>query len=215
MRARQIFVLAGAGPLWEVIIRRLERVNARVLILEMSTAEEAIERLRPDLIIAGEEEHEALSFQARHGVRLVVSESLAAGQVLRGREGRQVINLGWPTEEEDFVALTRRLLSVPERRVHRTVIHITARKKTAPVPGESIDFSLTGVAFATEADLKPREEVAVAFGEEAPEKRLCLTVNLVRSAPVPDSGATLYAGRFIGLTQSERHSLERFVWGIR
>ena len=43
MRVRQIFVLAGAGSLWDVIIRRLERVNAKVLILERSSAGEAMQ----------------------------------------------------------------------------------------------------------------------------------------------------------------------------
>lgn len=212
---KQIFVLAGAGPLWDVIIRRLERVNAKVLVLERSSAREAVERLRPDLLIAGEEEHEALSSRARCAVRLVVSENLAAGQILRGREGRDVVNLGWPAGEDDFVALTSRLLSVPERRVHRTALHITAKEKSSPIPGESIDFSLTGVAFLTEGNLKPREDVAILFGGQDPEKKLRLNVSLVRRAPGHNSGPTLYAGRFVDLTQSERHALERFVWGIR
>lgn len=212
---KQIFVLAGAEPLWDIIIRRLERVNAKVLILERSSAREAIERLRPDLLITGEEEHEAIPFRARSAVRVVVSESLPPGKILRGREGRAVVYLGWPVDEDDFVALTSRLLSVPERRVHQTALHITATEKSAPIPGESIDFSLTGVAFMAEADLKPREKVAILFGGQVPEKKLRLDVSLVRSVPGQNSGQTLYAGRFVDLTQSERHSLERFVWGIR
>ena len=212
---KQIFVLAGAEPLWDVIIRRLERVNARVLILERSSAREAVERLRPDLLITGEEEHEALPSRAPCAVRLVVSESFPAGKILRSRAGRAVVNLGWPAGEEDFVALTSRLLCVPERRAHRTALHITAREKSAPIPGESIDFSLTGVAFMAEADLEPRAKVAIVFGGQTPEKKLCLGVSLVRSVPGQNGGPSLYAGRFVDLTQSERHSLERFVWGIR
>jgi hypothetical protein len=211
---KQIFVLAGAEPLWDVIIRRLERVNAKVLILEMETAREAIERLRPDLLVTGEEEHKAIPSRARSAVRLIVSEDFPAGRILRGQEGREVVNLGWPVGEDDFVTLTSRLLNVPERRVHRTALQITAKEKSAPIPGESIDFSLTGIAFMAEAALKPREKVVILFGGQAP-KKLRLSVSLVRSVPGRNSGPTLYAGRFVDLTQSERHSLERFVWGIR
>jgi hypothetical protein len=181
---KQIFVLAGVESLWDVIIRRLERINARVLILEMETAREAIERLRPDLLITGEEEHEALHSMARCAVRLIVSENFPAGRILRGREGREVVNLGWPFGEEDFVALTSRLLHVPERHAHRT-------------------------------DLKLREKITILFDGQDPEKKLRLSVSLVRSVPNGSGGPTLNAGRFVNLTRSERHSLEHYVWGIR
>ena len=61
----------------------------------------------------------------------------------------------------------------------------------------------------------PREKVTILFGGPDPEKELRLGVSLVRSVPGQGSGPTLYAGRFVDLTRSERHSLERFVWGIR
>ncbi len=199
---------------WSQIALGLQEVNARISIFTLEECRNALESAKPDLLILGDESHRLLSAAARGVQKLVISEEIPPGNIIRTREGRNSVRIGWPVGRKAFKELTSRLLSVPERRLFRTPVLIAPEKADVSLRGSSEDFSLAGMSFRTAGNLEPEEKITVSFGSHEQRPGLRLDARVVRRHPEQDRQSTFYGARFDELTQEERHALERFVWGI-
>jgi hypothetical protein len=211
---KRILVIDGAGSSLHEVAIILEEVNARVLLCTPDEAGEVMKRESPDLVVLHESDLGDFPASEAGRTRIVLSGEVPAGGVLRSREGRDLIRVGPPPERESFLELTRRALSVPERRTLRAPIKIADKKVGRDYPGSSEDFSLTGMAFRTTGILARDDEIAVSLEEEG-RGSLRLEARIVRSAPGGPGEETLYGAFFLNLRPTLKHALERFVWRIR
>jgi len=213
---KSLYIVDDRQPLWQQIALILEEINAEVRILTRQEAGRTSAEKRPDLLILSDESSRLLGPAAKELTKLVVTAEAPPGEVIRSRDGRNVIKLGWPMAKDRFFELTRRLLSVPERRPYRTSVLVGFRDgKERSVSGRSEDFSITGMAFRATAALSNNEEISLSFGPGPKGEGLRLDAAIVRSSPGKNGEDTLYGARFIGLSPAERHALEQFVWRIR
>lgn len=212
---KRLVLIDDGRPHWEVVEGLLGRANTLTRSLSPLEAQKDLEKEKPDLLILGDADLDLFAEVGKDLAKLIISEDLSPGTVIRAREGRNIIKIGWPADEEVLQELTRRLLLVPERKPCRKGLHITARKERRAFRGESKDFSLTGMAFRTAGTLTSEEEITVAFGLNGRGRDLCLEAQVVWSLPDCAGARILYGARFTHLSPEDRHSLERFVWGIK
>jgi len=210
---KRIFLIDDRHLDWAQIALGLQAVNARINIFTIEESQKALERGKPDLLILGDESHRLLA--AAEVQKLVVSEEIPPGDIIRARGDRSSVRIGWPVDRVSFREFTSRLLSVPERRPFRTPVLIALAKAGISFRGRSEDFSLAGMSFRTAGSLEPEEKITVSFGSHEQRPGLRLGARVVRQHPEQDRQATFYGARFDELTQEERHALERFVWRIR
>jgi hypothetical protein len=212
---KHLIVINDGKPHWEEIEDILSQVNARMQTLSPAEGRKGLAREAPNLLILGEESFPLFADTSRDLTKLVISEELSPGSIVRAREGRNVVKVGWPGNGKIFQELTRRLLYVPERRPFRTGLLILDSREERSLQGETEDFSLTGIAFRTTGVLETNREVALSIGDSRRDKGISIEAQIVRSAPDSSGGGTLYGARFIRLSPEGRHALERFVWSIR
>lgn len=192
----------------------LEEVNAEVHIHTVWEAVKLLESDPPQLVVLGEEALHTVWASSAEVTRIVFSDEVAPGDIIRSREGRNVIRVGRPVIRTPFLELTRRALAVPERRPFNTPIKIAVKKEGRDFPGKSEDFSLTGMAFRTSGILARDDEIAVSVADREQEG-LNLEARVVRSAPGRPGEGTLYGVFFLNLQPTVKHALERFVWRLR
>jgi len=212
---KRLIFIADDRPHWEEVEGLLIRANMHTRILSPQEAQKDLEKEKPDLLILGDADLDLFAEVGKDLAKLIISEDLPPGTVIRAREGRNTIKIGWPADEEVLQELTRKLLLVPERKPCRKGLRITAGKERRTFRGESKDFSLTGMAFQTAGILTAEEEITVAFGLNGRGRELCLEARVVRSLPDRAGSRILYGARFTRLSPEDRHRLERFVWGIK
>jgi hypothetical protein len=212
---KRIFLIDDRHLAWSQIALGLQQVNARINIFTLEDSQKALESGKPELLILGDESCRLLAAASRGVQKLIVSEEIPSGNIVRARGGRNSVRIGWPVGKEAFKELTSRLLSVPERRSFRTPVLIALEKAGVSFRGSSEDFSLAGMSFRTTGSLEPEEKITVSFGSHEQRPGLKLGARVVRRHPAQDRQTTFYGARFDGLTQEERHALERFVWRIR
>ncbi len=212
---KRLYIIDDRRPLWREIALLLEEINAEIHIITGEEALQAFEGDRPDLLIVGEEARHLVPRSVRDLSRILVSGEVPPGEILRAREGRHIVRLGWPMDREALFELTSRILNVPERRPHQTPVLVLARGHEEAANGQSEDFSLTGMAFRTVSAFARNEEVTIAFGNGARGEGLRLEAAVVRSVPGRPGETILYGVRFLPLAPADRHSLERFVWHLR
>jgi hypothetical protein len=212
---KRLVFIADGKPHWEEVEGLLIRANMLTRTLSPLEAQRDLEKEKPDLLILGEADLDLFAEVGKDLAKLIISEDLPPGTVIRAREGRNIIKIGWPADEEVLQELTRRLLLVPVRKHCCKSLRITAREERRTFRGESKDFSLTGMAFRTAGTLAAEEEITVAFGLNGRGGDLCLEAQVVRSLHECAGARILYGARFTLLSPEDRHSLERFVWGIK
>jgi hypothetical protein len=212
---KRLLFIADSPSRWEEVEGLLGRANTCNRTLSPLEAQEYLGKEKPDLLVLGEGDLDLFAEAGKDLAKLIISDDLAPGTVIRAREGRNIIKVGWPADEELLQELTRSLLLVPERKACRRGLRVTARKERRTFRGESMDFSLTGMAFRTAGVLTAEEEITVAFSCNSRGRDLCLEAQVVRSLPGCAGARILYGTRFTRLSPEDRHSLERFVWGIK
>lgn len=212
---KRLIVINDGRSHWEEIEDILSQVNARMETLSPAEGRSGLARAAPNLLILGEESFPIFADTSRELTKLVISEEISPGSIVRAREGRNVVKVGWPGSGKTLQELTRRLLYVPERRPLRTGLLILDSREGRSLQGETEDFSLTGIAFRTAGALEVNREVALSVGDSRSGKGISVEAQIVRSAPDSSGGGTFYGARFIRLSPEGRHALERFVWSIR
>jgi hypothetical protein len=212
---KRLLFIADSRSHWEDVEGLLGGANTHTRTLSPLEAHRDLKKEKPDLLILGDADLDLFAEVGKDLAKLIISENLPPGTVIRAREGRNIVKIGWPADEEVLQELTRRLLLVPERKPCRKGLRITARKERRTFRGESKDFSLTGMAFRTAGTLTAGEEIIVAFGLNGRGGDLDLEAQVVRSLPDCAGARILYGARFNLLSPEDRHSLERFVWGIK
>ena len=207
-------VIDDGGPHWEEIEHLLSRANAETQSLSPAAGGKDLEREAPDLLILGDGSLPLFADTTRDLAKLIISKDLSPGTVIRAREGRNIVKMGWPTDGDTLQELTRSLLFVPERKPFRTGLLIIAADGKRSFRGETADVSLTGMSFRTAGTLTTGSTAILSFGHVG-TRALRLEASIVRCLPDPEGGRTLYGASFIRLSPEGRHGLERFVWGIR
>lgn len=211
---KHILIIDDRRLPWDQIALELQETNARISIFTIEESRKVLESPGINLVILAEESHRLLALPDAEVVRLILSEAIPPGEIIRAREGRSAIRLGWPVSRKDLNELTSRVLSVPERRSLQIPVLIGLRKGGASLRGNSKDFSLGGMAFTTRGELEPSEEITVSFGGRGERRGLKLGARVVRRHPLEEQGTSFYGARFGNLSKEERHALEQFVWRI-
>jgi DNA-binding NtrC family response regulator len=211
---KRILVVDDRRDSWEDVAQMLEEVNAEVHIRTVPEAVKLLEIRPPALLVLGEGALQAVGAESGGVTRIILNDDIPPGEIIRSREGRNVIRVGRPVGKDAFLELTRRALSVPERRTYHAPVKIAVKKEGRDLPGKSEDFSLTGMAFRTSGILAQNDEVAVSVvnGESGD---LRLDGRVVRSVPGRPGEDTLYGMNFLNMQPGLKHALERFVWRLR
>jgi len=124
---------------------------------------------------------------------------------------RDIEYMVWPVAEDAFLEMTSRLLHLSQRRRFKTVITIKVPKEDMPIVGRSEDFSTTGLSFKVDRELRKNDNIAVSFHIPDIDKRLTLDAEIMRVGIDPADGSRYYGAKFIGLDDSEKEALQRFV----
>jgi hypothetical protein len=209
---KNIYLIKDAKPFWADIERALSGVNAKVSTFDGQTAQEAISRQAPDLIIIAESIHHDISAMVQKLPKLILKKNMLPGTIIQGSTNGDCITAGWPLEEKSFLEITSRLLFVSERRKFRAMIRIFTKGVKTGFAGQSEDFSLTGIAFKTDQQFPLGEEVAISFYVTEVKKSIKLDAEITRQGIDPADGSSYYGARFINLSSEDKEVLKKFIW---
>ena len=116
-----------------------------------------------------------------------------------------------PVEKLKFLTAISQLLKRAPRRVFRILVTLQVEGSNIRYSGVSIDFSETGIAFESDADLEPGNILSIQFVNPRNRKRFSLKGTIIRRS---GTGSTIFYGlKFIGMTDQEVKELRDFITG--
>ncbi len=210
---KRIYLITDERPFWAEIKELLTRVNAEVVTLSKEAAREISTAEKPDLIIMDAQSHRAISSLVQQLPRLIIKAGIPAGTRFEDSSGGNLHIIGWPMEEEVFLDLTSRLLSISERRVFKALIGIIPKGGNTRYIGKSEDFSHTGLAFTVDHPLEVGQEVTISFFAAEVMKSVKLKAEVVRRTTRHSDGKTSYGARFVNPDTESRNILGKFILG--
>jgi hypothetical protein len=210
---KRILLIEDGRPFWPRIRDLLTKVNAVVEEVRPDSPLGVAESTGPDLIVIGDTGFASRPRGWWPGALLVLEKGRAPDLVTPIGEGDRQMAASSSIDECAFLALTSRLLGVAERRLFRAVIGVKRAGRAHVHMGASREFSLTGLSFALEVDLRAGERILISFYVPGARSRISLEGEVVRAFMDPEDGSSCFGARFIGLSAEERQVLKRFVWG--
>lgn len=211
---RTVLVVCEGQIPWDDVKRLLGRANARVADCTLAQLGEAASRTNPDLVILGEEAHQAAlsSFQRP---RIVVFAGGKAEVTMPANSRPPLARVPWPIDEATFLEVTARMLRVSERRTFRALIRILPPGSSDWFLGRSEDFSLTGLAFHADRAFVPGDPLVVSLHLPGDEGAIQFDVVVTREAVDPHHRTAYYGARFVQLAPETRRKLQDFIVGAR
>ncbi len=210
---KKICLVRDERPYWETIEQYLSEVNAETLILGDNPGSDQILDCHPDLIVANAWAHRSMSSRVRQKPIIVIKEGTPPVAMMRETDSRNLLITGWPLKKDRFLDITSRMLSVAPRRSFRTLIRVFPEGEQLGFLGQSQNFSLTGMAFTSEADLPASGCLTVSFSVPASTRSVRMEAEIVRRIPGHEDSRILYGVRFRSLGAEQRAILSSFILG--
>jgi hypothetical protein len=209
---KRICLIRDDRPLWVKVAEYLQEVNAETITLEGDPLPGEIQSTRPNLIILNARVHHGMGHRFSHTPMMVIKEGTPPVALIRETAERNLFITGWPLGNKQFLEITSRLLTIAPRRIFKTLIRIFVTGDDHGFLGQSRDFSLSGMAFMAERDLKNGEKIHVSFSIPEKNKSLRLGAEVTRrSSTQEEDGRYLYGARFEGLGDEDRNTLTSFI----
>ena len=210
---KRILLIADGRPFWPRIRDLLAKVNAIVVEGRPGDPVPLGEGSRPDLVVIGDSGQASRPPGWWTGALLVLEKGRTPDLVTAIGEGDRQLAASSGIDERSFLALTSRLLGVSERRHFRAIIGVKRAGQAHVHMGASREFSLTGLSFSLEAELRPEERVLISFYVPGARTRVSLEAEVARSFADHEDGSRCFGARFVGLSADEQQVLRQFVWG--
>lgn len=211
MLKKNIYIIKDGSTFWKKIEWLLTNVNAKIFTFNEQSAPDIKFDPKPDLVIAAEPVYKRISFLFQNYPRLIIQDSDSFNPTIHESKDKEYGIASWPVEDGAFLELTSSMLNLPERKVFRTLIRIFPFGKETFYIGQSENFSLTGIAFKSEANLNHGDGVTISFHVPVISANLKLDAKVVREYYIKDSDATFYGARFIDVDDKDKDILFKFV----
>lgn len=201
---KTIYIIKDGRPFWNEVTGYLRAVNADVIPMDFRTLLQSIAKKNPDIVIAGERAYKEVSSIPRNIPKIVITEGNIAET-----KADDICFLRWPVRRETFLEATSKFLSVPERRVFKTVITISLEGKS--YLGKSVDFSMNGMAFRIDRTMKQGDIMTISFFIPGADKRFNIDAEVMRSFIDSKDNSVYYGAKFLNMDKNTKDLIEGFI----
>lgn len=210
---KKICLVRDDRKFWETIEKYLGAVNAEAVLMAADCASEDVLGNKPDLIIANALFHHGISRRLKQYPIIVIKEGTPPVTMTGTSSNRNLLITGWPIQRGDFLDMTSRMLSIPPRKVFRTIIRVYGVDDEIGTLGQSVDFSLSGIAFRTSREFAANSAIVISVTLPETDRRLLLKAVIQRSDPAGRDGNILYGASLGKITAAEKNMLNAFILG--
>jgi hypothetical protein len=118
-----------------------------------------------------------------------------------------------PVDKLLFLSVVARCLKRSPRRVFRILVTVQPEGSNIRYSGLSVDFSETGMAFESTADITVRKMVKVNFVNPKTRRRFDLSASIARKAATQPGGSVFYGIKFLEMTEQDMKDILQFISG--
>lgn len=118
-----------------------------------------------------------------------------------------------PVDKLLFLSVVSKCLKRSPRRVFRILITVQPEGSNIRYSGLSVDFSETGMAFESTADIPTRQRVKVNYVNPRNRRRFDLSANIARKAATQPGGSVFYGIKFLEMNEEDMKDMLEFISG--
>lgn len=118
-----------------------------------------------------------------------------------------------PGDKLTLLSIIAKCLKRAPRRIFRILITVQPEGSNIRYSGLSVDFSETGMAFESTADMTVRQMVKVNFVNPRSRRRFDLSARVARKAATQPGGSIFYGIKFLKLTEQDIKNILQFILG--
>ncbi len=118
-----------------------------------------------------------------------------------------------PVDKLLFLSVVAKCLKRSPRRIFRILITVQPEGSNIRYSGLSVDFSETGMAFESTADITVRQMVKVNFVNPRNRRRFDISARIARKAATQPGGSVFYGIKFLEMTEQDMKDMLQFITG--
>lgn len=210
---KKICLVRDDRKFWETIEKYLGDVNAEAVLMAGDCGSDDVLAQKPDLVIANALFHHSISRRLKQYPIIVIKEGTPPVTMAGTSSNRNLIITGWPLQKGDFLEMTSQMLAIPPRKVFRTIIRVYAGDDEIGSLGQSVDFSLSGIAFKTSREFSVGSRIIISVTLPETEERLRLHAVIQRCNLAGRDGNTIYGASMKEIPAADKRMLRDFILG--
>ena len=207
---KRICLVRDEQEFWDNIASTLRMAHAEVCDLGCDLDEKAIAESRPDLVVTGPAHFSHLPSRFSRLPKIVIEDE--GKHLPSGSAADENLNvLTWPIGRSELLEATSKMLSISPRKKFRTLIRIMVAGDAIGTMGRSVDFSLSGLAFATEKEYSSGQEVVISFSIPGEDQSIKFPVEIIRNSANGGDKEGLYGARYLDLSTETAGIVRDFI----
>ena len=208
---KKIVLVSDGSLYWSYVENYLGSINASVVTLPPDVSDDEITASGAGLLIIGPDHIRPMRSPLRLFKTIVISEGTRAFPEQTRASMKRVLFLQWPLSKEQFLRETATMLGISPRKSFRAAIRIFSPDMESADVGTSIDFSSSGISFASDSYYSTGHKVSISLCTPTDSGRLTLKGRVARQCTNETDGSREYGVELEPLDRKTVKALETFI----